>query len=137
MTMDRKLREATRHAREVASSHPTKITRAPMGSYWLYEDRHVRVQVSDQITLEDFAIWTPDTDGKGWVAALRWSPYEPRPDSPQLFRPGNWISYLERLASARSRALLEWRAAQWTEAPVFWNPAAGRAEQNGEASQPR
>jgi hypothetical protein len=125
MVIDRELQEAIRYAREVASWNPTKITRAPIGKYLLYEDRHIRVRISDQLTLEDFAIWTPDADGKDWVVALWWSPYEPRPDSPQIYRPGNWISYLAKLAPAKSRALLEWRAAHWTEPPSFRNRAAG------------
>ena len=126
------LQEAVRYAREVASSHPTKSARAPIGKYWFYEDRHVRVRISDQLTLGDFAIWSPDTDGEVWAEVLRWSPYEPRPDSPQLFRPGNWISYLGKLAFAKSRPLLEWRAAHWTEPPDFWSPAGGLTEQGWE-----
>ena len=125
MALDRELGEAIRYAREVASSHPTKITRALIGKYLLYEDRHIRVRISDQITLEDFAIWTPDADGKDWVVVLWWSPYEPQADGPRVYRPGNWIAYLEKLASAKSRALLEWRAAQWTEPPDFRSRAAG------------
>jgi hypothetical protein len=102
----------------------TKITRAPIGKYLLYEDRHIRVRISDQITLEDFAIWMRHTDGKRWVAVLRWFPYEPQADGPRVYRPGNWISYLGKLASAKSRALLEWHAAQWTEPPDFRSRAA-------------
>lgn len=126
MAMDRELGEAIRYAREVASSHPTKITRAPIGKYLLYEDRHIWVRISDQITLEDFAIGTRHTDGERWIAVLRWSPYEPQADGPRVYRPGNWIRYLSTLASAKSRALLEWRAAQWTEeSPDFRSRAAG------------
>ena len=130
--MNRELREAVRYAREVAASHPAKITRAPIGRYWLYEDSHVRVRISDQITLEDFAIWTPHTSGETWAEVLRWSPYEPQPDGPQVFRPGNGIPYLGWLASAKSHARVEWRAAQWTETPSFWNRAAGLIEPDGE-----
>jgi len=108
----------------VALSHPTKITRAPIGKYLLYEDRHIRIRISDRITLKDFAIWTPDADGKDWVVVLWWS-LEPQADGPQVYRPGNWIRYLNSLAAAKSRALLEWRAAHWAESPSLRSRAAG------------
>ena len=36
------------HARTVALLHPTSIRRAPIGMYYLYEDRRIRLRVSDQ-----------------------------------------------------------------------------------------
>ena len=47
---------ATRCARTVALLHPTVIRRAPIGMYYLYEDRCLRLRVSDQIGLDDFTV---------------------------------------------------------------------------------
>jgi beta-galactosidase/beta-glucuronidase len=41
----------------VALLHPTVIRRAPIGMYYLYQDRRLRLRVSDQIGLDDFAVW--------------------------------------------------------------------------------
>ena len=110
--MDRELQDALQYARELATTHPTRVTRAPIGYYCIYEDRRICVRVSDQLSLRDIAVWTPDMGITGWELVLRWSPYEPQSERPQIFRPGGWIAYLERLAAAKSRALLEWRAAE-------------------------
>ena len=50
------LEMATRCAHTVALSHPTVIRRAPIGMYYLYEDRCLRLRVSDQIGLDDFTV---------------------------------------------------------------------------------
>ena len=60
---------ATRCARTVALLHPTVICRAPIGMYYLYEDRRLRLRVSDQIGLDDFAVWAA-TVGDDWEMVL-------------------------------------------------------------------
>src|ERR1039458_2108328 len=45
---------ATRCARTVALLHPTVIRRAPIGMYYLYEDRRLRLRVSDQARGDDW-----------------------------------------------------------------------------------
>jgi hypothetical protein len=84
---------ATRCARTVALLHPTSIHRAPIGMYYLYEDRHIRLRVSDQIDLDDFGVWVP-ARGDDWTAVLLRSPYVAESERPQIFLPGGWISYL-------------------------------------------
>src|ERR1019366_510400 len=49
---------ATRCARTVALLHPTAIRRAPIGMYYLYEDRRLRLRVSDQAGLDDYGVWS-------------------------------------------------------------------------------
>ena len=109
---------AIRRARTVALLHPTLIHRAPIGMYYIYEDRRIRVRVSDQAGLDDYSVWAP-THGDDWTAVLQWSPYVAESERPQIFLPGVWISYLRALAVCRSRELLDWRAAHW-------NPGAPR-----------
>ena len=106
------------HARTVALSHPTLIHRAPIGMYYLYEDRRIRLRVSDQAGLDDYGVWAP-AHGDDWTAVLQWSPYVAESERPQIFLPGAWIPYLRALAACRSRGFLDWRAAHW-------NPGAPR-----------
>jgi hypothetical protein len=116
--MEANLDVAIRHARTVALRHPTLIRRAPIGMYYLYEDRRIRVRVSDQAGLDDYSIWAP-ARGDDWTAVLLWSPYVAESERPQIFLPGAWIVYLRALAACRSREFLDWRAA-------YWNPGASR-----------
>jgi len=106
------------HARTVALLHPTSIRRAPIGMYYLYEDRRIRLRVSDQVGLDDFGVWAP-APGDDWTTVLLWSPYVAESERPQIFLPGAWIPYLRALAACRSREFLDWRAAHW-------NPGAPR-----------
>jgi len=106
------------HARTVALSHPTLIHRAPIGMYYLYEDRRIRLRVSDQAGLDDYGVWAP-AHGDDWATVLQWSPYMAESERPQIFLPGAWIPYLRALAACRSREFLDWRAAHW-------NPGAPR-----------
>src|ERR1035438_6516075 len=99
---------AIRHARTVALWHPTLIRRAPIGMYYLYEDRRIRLRVSDQAGLDDFGVWVPAC-GEDWTAVLLWFPYMAESERPQIFLPGAWIPYLCALAACRSRELLDWR----------------------------
>ena len=64
---------ATRCARTVALLHPTVIRRAPIGMYYLYEDRRLRLRVSDQAGLDDYGVWVP-ARGDDWTAVLLLSP---------------------------------------------------------------
>ena len=109
---------ATRCARTVALLHPTVIRRAPIGMYYLYEDRRLRLRVSDQAGLDDYGVWEP-ARGDDWTAVLLWSPYVAESERPQIFLPGAWIPYLRALSTCRSRPWLDWRAAHW-------NPGAPR-----------
>ena len=103
---------AIRCARTVALLHPTLIRRAPIGRYYLYADRRIRLRVSDQAGLDDFGVWVP-AFGDDWTAVLLWSPYVAESERPQIFLPGDWIPYLRALAVCRSREWLDWRAAHW------------------------
>jgi hypothetical protein len=103
---------AIRCARAVALLHPTLIRRAPIGRYYLYEDRRLRLRVSDQVGLDDIGVWAPAL-GDDWTTVLLWSPYVAESDRPQIFLPGDWIPYLRTLAVCRSRELLDWRAGHW------------------------
>ena len=116
MTAD--LEKAIRYVRTVARWHPTSIRIAPIGRYYIYEDRRIRLRVSDQSDLDDFGVWSP-AHGDDWTAVLLWSPYVATPGQPQVFVPGDWIPYLRALAACRSREYLDWRAAHW-------NPGASR-----------
>ena len=109
---------AIRYVRTVARRHPTSIRRAPIGRYYIYEDRRIRLRVSDQIDLDDFGVWSP-AHGDEWIEVFLWSPYAATPGQPQVFVPGDWIPYLRALAACRSREFLDWRAAHW-------NPGASR-----------
>src|ERR1019366_5205776 len=82
------LNVATRCARTVALFHPTSIH-----MYYLYEDRHIRLRVSDQIDLDDFGVWSR-AHGDEWIELFRWSPYMAESERPQVFVPGDWIPYL-------------------------------------------
>ena len=106
---------AIRCARSVALWHPTSIRRAPIGSYFHYEDRRIRLRVSDQVGLDDFGVWAP-ARGDDWTTVLLWSPYVAESKRPQIFLPGDWIPYLRALAVCRSREWLDWRAAHWNPA---------------------
>ena len=103
---------AIRCARAVALLHPTFIRSAPIGRYYLYEDRRIRLRVSDQAGLDDFGVWVP-ARGDDWTAVLLWSPYVAESERPQIFLPGAWIPYMRALAACRSREWLDWRAAHW------------------------
>jgi len=103
---------AIRCARTVALLHPTVIRRAPIGMYYLYEDRRLRLRVSDQVGLDDFGVWAPAVGGD-WKTMLLWSPYAAEPERPLVFLPGDWIAYLRALSACRSRPWLDWRAAHW------------------------
>jgi hypothetical protein len=81
------------HARTVALLHPTSIRRAPIGLYYLYEGRHIRLRVSDQAGLDDYGVWAP-AYGDDWATVLQWSPYMAESERPQIFLPGAWILYL-------------------------------------------
>src|ERR1035438_754996 len=96
---------AIRHVRTVALWHPTLIRRAPIGMYYLYEDRRIRLRVSDQVGLDDYGVWVP-ARGDDWATVLLWSPYMAAPGQPQVFIPGDWIPYLRAFATCRSRQLL-------------------------------
>ena len=109
---------AIRYVCTVARRHPTSIRRAPIGRYYIYEDRRIRLRVSDQSDLDDFGVWSP-AHGDDWTAVLLWSPYVVESERPQIFLPGDWIPYLRALAACRSREFLHWRAA-------YWNPGASR-----------
>ena len=111
------------HARTVALWHPTVIRRAPIGMYYLYEDRRIRLRVSDQVGLDDFGVWVP-ARGCDWTAVLLWSPYVATPGLPQVFIPGDWIPYLRALAACRSREYLDWRAAHWNPSALRKNVAS-------------
>ena len=100
------------YVRTVARWHPTFIRRAPIGMYYIYEDRRIRLRVSDQVGLDDFGVWTPR--GDDWVTVFQWSPYVAESERPQIFLPGGWLSYLRALAACRSREWLDWRAAHWS-----------------------
>ena len=106
------LDEAIRHVRTVALLHPMVIRRAPIGMYYIYEDRRIRLRASDQVGFDDFGVWAP-ARGDDWTAVLLWSPYVAESERPQIFLPGGWISYLRALAACRSREFLDWRAAHW------------------------
>jgi hypothetical protein len=106
---------AVQHVRTVALLHPTLIRGAPIGRYYFYEDRRVRLRVSDQVGLDDIGVWVP-TRGNPWTTMLLWSPYLAESERPQIFLPGDWIPYLRALAVCRSRELLDWRAAHWIPA---------------------
>ena len=60
---------AIRHVRTVALWHPTLIRRAPIGMYYLYEDRRIRLRVSDQVGLDDYGVWVP-ARGDDWATVL-------------------------------------------------------------------
>src|ERR1035441_11001474 len=77
---------ATRCARTVALLHPTVIRRAPIGMYYLYEDRRLRLRVSDQAGLDDYGVWEP-ARGDDWTAVLLWSPYVAESERPRNFFP--------------------------------------------------
>jgi hypothetical protein len=109
---------AIRYVRTVARWHPTLIRRAPIGRYYIYEDRRIRLRVSDQVGLDDFGVWALSR-GDQWIAVFQWSPYVAGSGQPQVFVPGDWIPYLCALAACRSREWLDWRAAHW-------NPGASR-----------
>ena len=64
---------AVRHVRTVALLHPTLIRGAPIGRYYFYEDRRVRLRVSDQVGLDDIGVWVP-TRGDPWTTMLLWFP---------------------------------------------------------------
>ena len=49
---------AIRHVRTVALWHPTLIRRAPIGMYYLYEDRRIRVRACRVATSRLAAIFT-------------------------------------------------------------------------------
>jgi hypothetical protein len=98
--------------RAVALLHPTFIRRAPIGTYFHYDDSRIRLRVSDQLGLDDFAVWAPIV-GDGWETVLLWSPYAAEPERPQIFLPGDWILYLRTMSACRSRQWLDWRAARW------------------------
>ena len=55
------------HARTVALLHPTSIRRAPIGMYYLYEDRRIRLRVSDQAGLDDYGVWAAGLIGPWYV----------------------------------------------------------------------
>ena len=103
------------HARTVALLHPTSIRRAPIGMYYLYEDRRIRLRVSDQAGLDDYGVWAP-AHGDDWATVLQWSPYMAESEWPQIFLPGAWIPYMRALAACRSREWLDWRAEHWNPA---------------------
>src|SRR5450759_4631461 len=125
------------HARTVALWHPTLIRRAPIGMYYLYEDRRIRVRVSDQAGLDDYSVWAP-ARGDEWTAVLLWSPYVAESEQPQIFLPGAWILYLRALAACRSREFLDWRAAHWN--PVrhegLWRAEDDGAQQTADHTPP-
>jgi hypothetical protein len=93
--------------------------------YYLYEDRHIRLRVSDQIDLDDFGVWASACGGD-WTTMLLWSPYMAESGRPQVFVPGDWIAYLRALAACRSRELLDWRAAHWNPGAPRLSKTAGR-----------
>jgi hypothetical protein len=103
---------AIRYVRAVALLHPTLIRRAPICSYYIYEDRRLRLRVSDQAGLDDFAVWA-QTVCDDWESVLLWSPYVAEPEWPQVFVPGDWIVYLRALAACRSQPWRDWRAEHW------------------------
>ena len=103
------LDEAIRHVRTVALLHPMVIRRAPIGMYYIYEDRRIRLRASDQVGLDDFAVWAA-TVGDDWEMVLLWCPYAAEPERPRIFLAGAWIAYLRALSACRSRPWLDWRA---------------------------
>jgi hypothetical protein len=88
------------HARTVALLHPTSIRRAPIGMYYLYEDRRIRVRVSDQAGLDDYSIWAP-ARGDDWMAVLLWSPYVAEAELPQVFSSGRLDPVSARFGSVQ------------------------------------
>ena len=125
MTAD--LEKAIRYVRTVARWHPTSIRRAPIGRYYIYEDRRIRLQVSDQVGLDDFGVWAP-APGVDWTAVLLWSPTWRRPGSRRCSSRGTG-----------SRICARWRRAEagsfWIGAPRTGTPAhyerLWRAENGG------
>src|ERR1035441_5216570 len=119
---------ATRCARTVALLHPTVIRRAPIGMYYLYEDRRLRLRVSDQAGLDDYGVWEP-ARGDDWTAVLSWSPTWRNPSGRRYFfrAPGSRICALCRRAGAGSG---------WIGGPHTGTPAR-HGSTNGGANKDR
>ena len=83
--------------------------------YYIYEDRRIRLRVSDQTGLDDYGVWVP-ARGDDWTAVLLLSPYVVESERPQIFLPGDWIPYLRALAACRSRE--SWIGARRTGTPA-------------------
>ncbi len=120
------LEVAIRCARAVALLHPTLTRRAPIGMYYVYEDRHLRLRVSDQVGLDDFGVWAPAVGGD-WKTMLLWSPYAAEPERPLVFLPGGWIAYL-RLCR-RAGAGRGWIGGPHTGTPARHGSANGGTTQ--------
>jgi hypothetical protein len=93
--------------------------------YYLYEDRRLRLRVSDQAGLDDYGVWEPARGDDCWTAVLSWSPYVAESERPQIFLPGAWIAYLRALSACRSREWLDWRAAHWNRGAPTAQQTAG------------
>ena len=117
---------AIRHARTVALWHPTLIRRAPIGMYYLYEDRRIRLRVSDQAGLDDYGVWAP-AHGDDWATVLQWSPSWRNPSGHRYFSraTGSRICALWRRAGAGS----SWIGARRTGSPARHGSANGGTTQ--------
>ena len=128
---------AIRHARTVALWHPTLIRRAPIGMYYLYEDRRIRVRVSDQAGLDDYSIWAP-ARGDDWTAVLLLSPTLWNPSGHRYFSraPGSRICAPWRCAGAGSY----WIGARRTGTPArhegLWRAENDGAQQTADHTPP-
>ena len=115
------------HARTVALWHPTLIRRAPIGMYYLYEDRRIRLRVSDQAGLDDYGVWVP-ARGDDWTAVLLLSPTLWNPSGRRYFSgaTGSRICAPWRCAGAGS----SWIGARRTGTPAH-HEGLWRAENDG------
>src|ERR1035441_6661903 len=115
------------HARTVALWHSTLIHRAPIGMYYLYEDRRIRLRVSDQAGLDDYGVWVP-ARGDDWTAVLLLSPTLWNPSGRRYFSraTGSRICALWRRAGAGS----SWIGARRTGTPAR-HEGLWRAENDG------
>src|ERR1039458_7030186 len=94
---------AIRHVRTVALWHPTFIRRAPIGMYYLYEDRRIRLRVPDQAGLDDYGVWVP-ARGDDWATVLLWSPYMAAPGAASGVHPGRLDSLFARVGDVQESA---------------------------------
>src|ERR1035441_1666076 len=121
----------------VALWHPTLIRRAPIGMYYIYEDRRIRLRVSDQAGLDDYGVWAP-AHGDDWATVLQWSPYMAESERPLYFfrAPGSRICGLWRHAGAGNY----WIGARRTGTPArhegLWRAENDGAQQTADHTPP-
>src|SRR5664279_1129332 len=125
------------HARTVALLHPTSIRRAPIGMYFIYEDRRIRLRVSDQAGLDDYGVWAPAVATIGrrcFCGPPTWRNPSGRRD---FFRaPGSRICTLWQRAGAGSY----WIGARRTGTPArhegLWRAENDGAQQTADHTPP-